>query len=180
MSAHIEKWERYRDSRLGTYEFRARTRYRDVADCLRSLGLNNQHTVLDVGAGSCQFGRFLREQNFQGTYIPVDAVIDGTDLETWYPPKRVDFIVCIETLEHLSDPLRLLRSLIRAARLGVVITTPNPDVVDAINCDPTHLTSLSSYDLKRMLLTVETHSWFGTPKDSLLAWGSYGPRIECF
>ena len=116
---HIEKWTHYNDTRRGTYSFRAATRYKAVADRLYALGLNDSHTVVDVGAGSCQFGRYLRERGFQGEYYPIDAVLDGTDLERWVPLRRYDFFTCIETLEHVHTWDRLVNSLMRAARCAV-------------------------------------------------------------
>ena len=166
---HIQTWTHYRDTRRGTYEFRAQTRYRDVADRLFAMGLNNSHTVVDVGAGSCQFGRYLRERGFQGEYMPVDAVIDGTDLERWVPLRRYDFFVCIEVIEHLHNPGVLMASLLRAARVGVVVTTPNSEAVDVLGCDPTHV-SVVEPDILSVYFTVERHTWFDIPNDSLLAW----------
>lgn len=172
ISEHIKKWESYRDSRKGTYEFRARTRYKAVADALFRMGLADFHSVMDVGAGSCQFGRYLREVGFRGLYIPVDAVIDGTDLETWTPAQqpRANFVVAIEVIEHVSRPMRLLSALRAAALRGIAITTPNPEAVDVLRCDPTHVSVVSPEDLKFHGMNVVRRSWFGVPDDTLLAW----------
>ena len=171
-SDHIYKWEAYRDSRVGTYEFRARTRYKAVAECLRGLGLRDGHTVLDVGAGTCQFGRYLRQQEWAGLYIPVDAVLDGVDLERWPGTRPVDFVVSIEVLEHVKKPERLLTVLTESAARGVVITTPNPEAVDVLKCDPTHVSVVRPEMLASRYFRVERHSWFGVPNDTLLAWRS--------
>ena len=171
----MEKWTQYRDSRRGTYEFRARTRYKAVADRLFAMGLNGNHAVCDVGGGTCQFGAYLASRGFVGEYLPIDAVLDGTDLETWEPDFRVDYVVCIEVLEHLQRPWRLVGCLQRMARRGVVLTTPNAEAVDVIRCDPTHVSVLEPNQLSQ-LFTVERHSWFGVPNDSLLAWRQYDPH----
>ena len=78
----VARWKAYQESRKGTYEFRSRTRYKAVYDRLILLGLTNGDCIIDVGAGSCQFHRFLQDHRFRGSYIPVDAALDGTDLET--------------------------------------------------------------------------------------------------
>ncbi len=169
MSAFIEKWESYRDSRRGTYEYRCRTRYKAVADKLFAMGLDQNHTVRDIGAGTCQFGRYLRERHWAGDYIPVDAVIDGTDVDQ-YNVLPADFIVSIETVEHLYLPLRLVAEMCMKARRGVVLTTPNPDAVDVLNCDPTHVSAVPAADLLMFSFQVERHSWFGIQDDTLLGW----------
>lgn len=165
----LDKWTQYRDTRRGTFEFRARTRYKAVADRLFAMGLNDHHTLIDVGAGSCQFGLYLRQQGWRGIYIPIDAVIDGTDLEAW-EPFPADFIVCIEVLEHLRHPEDLTWSVMKAARCGVVLTTPNTETVDVLGCDPTHVSVVPAWALEGLSFKVERHSWFGVPADSLLAW----------
>lgn len=166
----VEKWMRYAEDRRGDYAYRSRTRYRAVANRLFSLGLTSRHSILDVGAGTKQFGTYLRmEEAWFGVYKPVDAVLDGRDLN-YYEAERADFIVCIEVLEHLTNPGRLLDSMGRAARRAVVITTPNSMAVDVLACDPTHVSVIRTPQLLQEGYTVELHSWFGVPDDSLLAW----------
>lgn len=165
----MDKWRRYRDSRRGTYEFRSRTRYAAVYDRLAAMGLRDGATVLDVGAGSLQFGRYLADRGWQGKYIPVDAVLDGTDLDDWESPVA-DFIVCIEVLEHLRRPGVCIRELCLSAVSGVVITTPNCEAVDVLGCDPTHISVVELSLLESYSFTVERHGWFGVPNDSLLAY----------
>lgn len=165
----MDKWAAYRDTRRGTYEYRSRTRYSAVLQRLTLMGLRIGDSILDVGAGTCQFGRYLDERGWYGKYVPVDAVIDGTDLETWSCPPA-DFVVCIEVVEHLKRPERLMRSMLDNARRGVVLTTPNCEAVDVIACDPTHVSIVPPWILETMEFTTERHSWFGVYQDSLLAW----------
>lgn len=175
---HIAKWEEYRDSRRGTYEFRCRTRYVGVLGKLQELGLGTYSTVMDVGAGSCQFGRYLRSIGWRGLYVPVDAVLDGTDLEDWTftrPVLFADFVVSIEVAEHLSRPLAFLNTLEVAAGKGVVVTTPNPAVVDVRRCDPTHVSEISATHFRLLGWDVSQHSWFHEQDepgqlDTLMAW----------
>ena len=118
-----------------------------------------------------QFGRYLHERGWNGLYAPVDAVLDGTDLENWNPP-RADYFVAIEVVEHIHDPWALIISMTNAARNSVVLTTPNSEVIDVITCDPTHVSIVPALELWDMGYTVTKHSWFGKPEDSLLAWKS--------
>jgi hypothetical protein len=173
MNPHIEYWETYRDSRAGTYEFRSMTRYRGVAERLAALGFDTYASVMDVGAGTCQFARYLREHAWCGPYMPVDAVIDGADLSKWIPSFMADYAVCIETLEHIHNPGRLLGMLRHAARKGIVITTPNPDVVDVLRCDPTHVSVITPGFLESQGYVVTARSFFGVPNDTLVAWRKF-------
>jgi hypothetical protein len=176
MTAHLEKWTKYRDQRLGTYEFRCRTRYGGVLERLRKMGLQPFDSVMDLGAGTYQFGRFLRESGYRGLYIPVDPVLDGVDLETFqFPYMAAAFVVAIEVAEHLEAPLSFLGRIEYAAAKGAVITTPNPSVVDVRRCDETHLSELTAHDLLRNGWNVTEHSWFHEQDhagqlDTLLAW----------
>jgi hypothetical protein len=173
--SHMEKWTEYMNARRGTYEFRCRTRYKGVADRLFKMGLHGD-SVMDVGSGSGQFGTYLRSRGWQGKYIPVDAVLDGTDLETWTAPlMSVGFCVCIEVIEHLQNPHRLISQMFWAAQRGLVLTTPNHEVVDVLRCDPTHVSVIPAQDLEDAAFTVERHSWFHEQDnpgqlDTLLAW----------
>lgn len=165
----MTKWIAYRDSRRGTYEFRSQTRYKAVLDRLRAMGLSDGDTIHDVGAGSCQFGHYLDDCGWIGNYVPVDAVLDGTDLEHWECPKT-DFVVCIEVLEHIKRPHRLLKSMTDAALYGVVLTTPNCEVVNVLECDPTHVSVVPPWYLETVGFKIERHGWFGLAFDSLLGW----------
>jgi hypothetical protein len=169
----MSKWQHYMETRTADYGFRCRTRYKAALDRLFTMGLNNSHTVVDVGAGTCQFGRYLRETgNFQGEYMPIDAVIDGTDLNTWVPLRQYDFFVCLEVVEHLYCPTDLIGHLLKAARRGVVLTTPNSEAVDVLACDPTHVSIVRPITLFHMGFSVKSHTWFGVENDSILAWSA--------
>lgn len=164
-----EFWEAYLSERTGTYEYRCR-RYSAVLDQLRALGFRNDDIVYDVGAGMCEFGRHLyREADWSGRYVPVDGAIDGIDLNWWYPPDRAHVFVAIEVLEHLEAPWNLLQAFENMADRGAVITTPNPDAVDVLALDHTHVTPIGTEYMERRGWSVETKALFGKQNDTLIA-----------
>lgn len=114
-------WLAYLAQRKGTYEYRC-LRYAAVYEILLILGLQPGDLIVDVGAGMCDFDRYIRSvRGFDGRYLPIDGAIQGFDLNTWRPDLRADFYICLETLEHLTDPLLLawkLRIQVKLADLA--------------------------------------------------------------
>ena len=173
---HHDKWVKYMRDRVGDYAFRSRTRYKSVAIELAVLGLSDEHLLVDVGAGTTQFDYFLRtDMGFNGRYLPVDATLDGTDLETWTPAVVPDFAVAIEVIEHLHDAERML-GILEHVKIASVITTPNPAVVDVIACDPTHVSVIPEGLLRRRGWRTSTESLFGKPHDTIVATFSVDKR----
>jgi len=159
--------ESYLRSRVGKYEWRA-IRYRAAIDFMRWAGLNSECLVFDIGAGWTEFDFCLRNEFFfRGRYVPVDAGIDGVDIDEWVPPRPADFFVALEILEHLDRPDRLLREMVAHAKIGVVVSVPNPETVDVLRIDQTHRTIVTREILSASGLVVETRSFYGQPLDSL-------------
>lgn len=170
MDNHHAKWMQYMYDRRGDFEFRSRTRYAAVAAALVDMGLKDGDLIVDVGAGSCQFDHHMRTvEGWCGRYLGVDAVLDGTDLNVWVPKMRADFYVCIETLEHLEDPERMVQLLHNHATKGVVVTTPNPDAVDVLRCDPTHISVCPRSMFEDYGWACWARSFFGVEADTLIA-----------
>lgn len=170
-----EKWDNYRKTRKGDYAFRSRTRYNGVFGTLRNMGLKDGDSILDLGAGDCHFGQYCYQMAWRGSYRPVDATIGEHDLERWTAPGKWSWVVAIEVAEHLLDPLRFIREATKAARYGVVLTTPNPRVVDVLKCDSTHVSVITAQQLHALNFTVSEESYFSeqhTPGqlDTLLAY----------
>lgn len=169
--AFIVECDTYLATRTSTHEQRL-PRYRAVASILRDAGLSDRDTLCDVGAGWTDFDAHLRTGlRWRGRYWPVDGALDGQDLNYWVPPRRAEWFVAIEVLEHLLWPFQLLYRMCAAADKGVVITTPNPAVVDVLALDPTHQSVLPADTLRRgMGMEVREVELFGQERDSLLAW----------
>jgi 2-polyprenyl-3-methyl-5-hydroxy-6-metoxy-1,4-benzoquinol methylase len=95
-------------------------------------------TFVDVGCGAGDLRRFLGDRFDH--YVGVDAVryeglpddlefhvgdLDGDRLLV--PSALGDVVAAVETIEHLENPRRLVREMVRIAkpRGWVVVTTPN-------------------------------------------------------
>jgi hypothetical protein len=163
----------YLAERTGTLEYRF-LRYAAVADELFARGLDDDSLLADLGAGRCDFDFYLRAvRGWKGRYLPVDASIDGVNLDDgWHPRVGVDFAVAIELLEHLRRPQRLVRDAVQWARVFVA-TTPNTDELGdehVRKIDRTHVRPIFQGDLANWGAdVVEVRSFFGKPNDSLLA-----------
>ena len=191
MSATAERIataDQYLNSRTGCYEMRC-GRYDAALEAMHQIGLDDSCTVLDVGAGMGEFGvrlhtgyelagwsevlganRYARNlEPSRARYWPVDAALDGTDLETWRPPRRVEFVVCLEVLEHLRNARLLLSDMVACSTRGVVVSTPNPATTDVLGMDPTHVQPCPRSMFEQMGFYVEPRSFYGQPDDSLFA-----------
>lgn len=175
-----EQCRQYLAERRSDYAFRC-WRYDRVIRLLETqLGFkaNEKPSIVDVGAGTKDFKRRmddwvnnpLQTGHWHGKYIPIDGSIDGTDLNYWVPDIKADYYVCIELLEHLYNPFRLMDEMVRCAKKGVIITTPNSDVVDTLAIDSTHVTPLHRFHFEMRGWSAEIHSLFSKPNDSIVAW----------
>lgn len=168
-----EKWLNYLSERDGTYEYRT-LRYAAVYDKLLELGLKPGDMIVDVGAGMCDFDRYIRTaRGFDGRYVPVDGAIDGVDLNDWKPAISSQFFVAIELLEHLRSPWLMMHKLEQHASKGVVVTTPYGKLEDIVAMDRTHISPMKCKDFRDRGWNVELTSVFphrGEKKDTILGW----------
>ena len=157
----IANCDQYMDDRTGKYEYRA-VRYRAAIDWMKSQGLDDTMTVVDVGAGMTEFDYTLRaEYGWRGRYIPVDGGIDGTDLRSWIPPRDAHFFVALELFEHLYNWERLAVVMQSKATIGVVASTPNPETTDVIGMDPTHVVEVHKEHLDLLGFNVVESTFYG-------------------
>lgn len=147
-----------------------RSRYEVAADRLMAGGLSDRHALVDVGAGHTELDVCLRTAHgWRGRYLPVDRWAGQVDLETWVPPMRWEWAAALEVLEHLHDPFRLLLDLMACATIGIVVTTPNPDVVNVLGMDPAHVTPITRQQLATAGLYTSLHNLYGTQDDGICA-----------
>lgn len=167
-----EYYTKYLTDRRGMYGQRF-DRYNLLAYQLIAHGMmNDNSTLLDVGAGWTEFDFHLRTaHDWMGRYIGIDAGFDGTLLEEtdFSRYAGADYIVCTEVLEHLHDPMPVLRDMLSHVRPSMmVVTVPNPAVVDVLACDPTHVSVISAADLESAGFGVCAVALFGKHGDTLL------------
>lgn len=157
----------YLGERTGTYEYRTQ-RYSAVYELMQP---SDDDLIMDLGAGYGDFDYFLRhDREYRGRYLPVDAALDGTDLENYRIPTAADYIVAIELIEHLYTADLLIPQMQFLARKRAILTTPNAAVQDVLTLDRTHVQGFHAEELRGLGWTVEVRSFFGKPNDSLLAW----------
>jgi 2-polyprenyl-3-methyl-5-hydroxy-6-metoxy-1,4-benzoquinol methylase len=123
---------------------RARRSCGDSSDVIRALAVRvldsrgARGVIVDVGCGSGRLRAALGDR--AARYVGVDAVrYDGfptgaqlltVDLDREpivLPDAAADAVVALETVEHLENPRRLMRELVRIVRPGgvVIVSTPN-------------------------------------------------------
>lgn len=166
----IANCDQYLGDRTGKYEWRA-VRYRAAAKAMRFYdGLLDSDTVVDVGAGWTEFDYCLRaEFGWRGRYSPVDGGLDGTDLNSWTPPRKAEWFVGLEIVEHLTAPFLLLEKLKLYATKGIILSTPNPRTTDVLGMDPTHVRPIEAWELENTGFVVTEATFYGQESDSLFA-----------
>lgn len=164
----IQQCDTYLGCRTGKYEWR-QIRYRATGDAMFP-NLRNEDTLYDMGAGMTELDYCLRvDYDWRGRYIPIDGGIDGTNLETWFPPRRAEWFVGLEIIEHLYNWRSMVTRAQFMANKGVVLSTPNPRTTDVLGMDETHVSIIQPCDLEEFGFTVEERSFYGQPNDSLFA-----------
>ena len=157
----IANCDNYMDERTGKYEYRA-VRYRHAIEEMYNHGLDDSMTIFDVGAGMTEFDYCLRrEYDWRGRYIPIDGGIDGTDLNSWIPPREAHWFVALELLEHLTCWDHLIVGMQAYASQGIVISTPNPRTTDVIGMDPTHVVEIHPDRLANRGFEVTEQTFYG-------------------
>lgn len=173
------RWARYlaETPTYGTY-FDRRQEYAKVYERLLAMGLQDGDLIVDVGAGPCDFDRYLRQDaRWNGRYWPIDGAVQGVDFERvapagYLPTGSVDWIVAIETIEHVPAAMMIVPHLLGRASSGVVVSTPNGEILDVASLDPTHVDSYDTARLVALGLEVEgvTFSPDRAQPDTLIGW----------
>lgn len=128
-------------------------RYRRCsADVLRALaseaGLTNVSRVLEVGAGTGNYSRALRElagchctalepsQAMRNLLRDVDGEIDvvaGIGEQLPLPNDEFDLVFCVDVAHHLSDPAAFFREAFRVLKAAgmICVVTDSEDIIRA-------------------------------------------------
>jgi trans-aconitate methyltransferase len=168
MSAEfIQDCDNYLGERTGCYDYR-RERYAPTVEEMLRIGLSDTDTVYDIGAGMTEFDYCLRtEGHFKGRYIPIDGGIDGTDIQNWIPPRKAEFFVALELLEHLENPHTVVRLMQHFCTKGIIISTPNPWTTDVLMMDRTHKCEIFPKMLEDWGFSWRAASFYGKEADSI-------------
>jgi hypothetical protein len=136
---------------------------------------NCRDIVVDLGAGRGEFGAYLRTRfpKSKHLYVPLDASIDGIDLDCFAPwLEGASYYVAIEFLEHLPrlSTMHYLNLMPFKARKGAVITTPDPETTDVLGMDSTHQTPINAWELRTRGWDVEHCRLFTEHNDTIVGW----------
>ncbi|MBY0383839.1 methyltransferase domain-containing protein [bacterium] len=150
--------------------------YKKVMDVIKTYGPENGQ-LLDFGAGQGDFLKNMKRAAFQFMYHGVDLMYSKVEGVNWYVQDlnkklqfkdgQFDVVTCIEVIEHLENPRKIIRELSRALKPEglLVITTPNNESWRSIisyifrghfvsfteTSYPAHITALNQTDLYRIL-----------------------------
>lgn len=118
--------------------FAFNVRNRDIWVAQQAKQIPAGARVLDVGAGSApyrplfahcaykthDFAQLKNEQLRHGHYAPIDIVSDAAVVPV--PDASFDAIICTEVLEHVPDPIAVLREIGRVTAPGgrLILTAP--------------------------------------------------------
>ena len=171
--------------------------YRMVARVVAGLGVE-RGCLLDVGCGRGQLWPFVAPcfAHYTGVDVvrydgfPDDGRFTAVDLDTGEIPlaeASFDVVAAVETIEHLENPRRFVRELVRLIRPGgwLIVTTPNqlsltsllclalkgefPFFQEAPGLYPAHLSALLEIDLIR----IAREQGLVEPRDSLQQLGPH-------
>ncbi len=93
--------------------------------------------VLDIGCSTGEYIQILNNHNFKCVGVDLNPeyivrtkeknieayIMNAKHLE--FPNKSFDTVLLFEVLEHIENPIRVLREAKRVARRNILITTPN-------------------------------------------------------
>lgn len=159
---------------LNTIFFDQYSRYKATAEIVEKLSSSSSYSVsiLDVGAGeSCLLGKFLPQHDV--TYVdPLlekheavsEKMIGGHVFTKRLDGRTFDYIVCIDTLEHIPPDVRasFLERLSVLARKGVIIACPCADSGQAGEAD-NYIDRVYQAVFGRDYSWLEEHLRYGLP-----------------
>jgi len=117
-------------------------------------------TVVDVGAGTGYGVCLLREAGADfvigidpNPFPPYVLKGEGEDL----PEDLCDWVICIDVIEHVQDDVKFFQHLLKVARIGLFLTTPNYNVYHADN--ESHIREYTPEELRELLTGLKYEIW---------------------
>lgn len=101
------------------------------------------HSVLDVGCGSGEGLKILSARATHALGIDLDDRLRRPDVNVEIksvsdvPADSFDYVVCLDVIEHVEADRAFVSDLVRVARKGVFVTTPNYAM--SFNRNPYHV-----------------------------------------
>lgn len=144
--------------------------YKVEATVIKSMiGETKGKKIVDLGCGGAKIcdeaigvdivpdGEFSNSGKCEPN-ADVDIVADITK-RIPFNDGEADVIVAKHVLEHITDYLRVLDEWKRILKHGgkIILAVPDPDFIDAINCDPTHVHAFTKESVKRSLELLGFH-----------------------
>jgi SAM-dependent methyltransferase len=164
-----------------TADYLARTREGLWSDreALANLGLQACDAVLDVGCGTGELSRVLREESGARVvgcdrdpdllaHLPDDvAAVRGDAFSLPFPDDAFDLVVCQALLVNLTEPGRAVREFVRVARDRVAVVEPDNGAV-SVESTVDREAALAARARKRYVAGVETDVALGASAAALL------------
>jgi len=120
---------------------RSKIRFRKF---IRLLSIPRSQLVLDVGSGDGPFARanILCDKYISDTVNRIGPIlidrpfVAGDIMALPFRDKAFDYVYCSHVLEHVDEPERALKELMRIGRRGF-IETPS-EFLEKLKCSPGH------------------------------------------
>lgn len=119
-------------------------RIKFVAD---KIGWLAGQTILDIGCQDCLLKKYLNLDYTGIDLIKTKKCVIKGDIERIKINKKYDIVLCLETLEHLKDPVAVMNKIKSIANKYIVISVPNEPY----------------YTFSRFLIPCGEHYWTITP-----------------
>ncbi len=156
--------------------------FKTVLNQLKNLNLEN---ILDVGCGEGFTLNKLKENNVGKKYLGIDysktaieigkKLYSDLDLKTGniyklgFKDNSFDLVICSEVLEHLENPKKGLKELIRVSKKYILLSVPNEPFFEIFNFtqwgkDIGHINHWTSFGFRKFVESEKVKIiYFKTP-----------------
>jgi SAM-dependent methyltransferase len=147
-------WNAYYNHEAALHDFNPERDRVEILRCFAALSVfpkdSANASLLDAGCGNGFFCHWISSRHGLSDITGVDISEPRTELARKRYPRlkfvtgdlsrlpfneaQCDIVTCIEVLEHMRDPLSVIRELVRVARKYILITVPDRQPVRMILC----------------------------------------------